>query len=373
MSRSWWRGGVVTTLVLAVAACVVVSATASSSRKADDSLTIAISNPLVNFAQPFVAKSAGLFDKYGVNVTIKEGTGGNTLNMLVTGEADVTIFATTAGMLLSQQGKQMSHIYDFSSDPGSFLIGAPGINSVDQAKALGDKCTILGGAAGSQGYGYAVIYKEFAPLGLSKCNVESTPSSSTLIARMAGGQATLASVSYSGAKLAMDAYGAKILINPNLPGYRKKYQVASYMTGGYYGAKDNLQSKRPAVVKFLEAIDDAAKLMVPKNLAQLTTYLKAYSSFSAQDFNSLRTQLQNSIRYIGAGANVTPPAELKANPNALKNQTGWISKPLWDLSLKQYAKWQVPGLDLSSPVHQYSAEVDMSYLTEALKAKQKKK
>jgi ABC-type nitrate/sulfonate/bicarbonate transport system substrate-binding protein len=333
-----WRAGVVTALVLAVAACATVSATASSSRKADDSLTVAISNPLVNFAQTFVAKSAGLFDKYGVNVTIKEGTGANTLNMLVSGEADVTTFATTAGMLLSQQGKQMSHIYSWSSDPGSFLIGAPGITTIDQAKALGDKCTILGGAAGSQGYGYAIIYRDFAPLGLSKCKVESTPSTPTLLARMAAGQATLASVSFSGAKLGVDAYGAKILINPNLPGYRKKYQVASYMTGSIYGAKDNLQSKRAAVVKYLEAMDDASKLLVPKNLTQLTKYLATYSSFSASDFNSLRTQLQNSIRYIGEGANVTPAADRKASPNKLTNQTGWISKKLWDDSLALAAK-----------------------------------
>jgi hypothetical protein len=54
------------------------------------------------------------------------------------------------------------------------------------------------------------------------------------------------------ANLAIDAYRAKVVINPNLPGYRKRYQIPMYMTGSIYGLRSNLQSKRAAVVKFLQ-------------------------------------------------------------------------------------------------------------------------
>jgi ABC-type nitrate/sulfonate/bicarbonate transport system substrate-binding protein len=372
MSGSFRRSTGAAVLAVAVAALVTAAATASPSgrqTKSDDSITVAVPNPIVNYAQVFIAKAAGLFDKYGVNVTLKEATGANTLNTIVTGEADVTPLSTTQGLQLAAQGKQVSSIYIYSRDPGSWLFGAPGITSIDQAKALGDKCKILGGTVGNQSYGYALIYKDTAKLGLSQCSTDGTPSTATLIARMAAGQATLASGPYSAAKLAVDAYGAKILINPNLPGYRKQYNLPNFVAGTWWGLKDNLQAKRPAVVKFVRALDAAAALMLPKNLNQLTKYLQPFSSFNTIAFNDLRNQLQNTIRYIGAGANQATLAQIKAKPNALTSDPGWITQAAWAESLKQYTKWGVPGLDVTASYASYGAAVDMSYLTEALKSK----
>jgi ABC-type nitrate/sulfonate/bicarbonate transport system substrate-binding protein len=370
MSRfSWWRVAATAALAAAVLAAAAVSAVAAPARPQADQLTVAIPNPLVNYAVPFVAKSAGIFAKYGLDVTLKEATGANTLNMLVTGDADISLQSTTQPLLLSQQGKQAVSFYIYSRDPGSWLIGGPGITSLDQAKALGDKCKILGGAPGQQSLGYGYIYRDIASLGLSKCSVESTPNTNTLLARLAAGGVTLATVPFTTVKLAMDAYGAKVLINPNLPSYRKKYNIANYPTGTWFGLKDNLAAKRPAIVRFVKAIDEASRMTVAKNLNQLTRYLQPYSSFSASDFNSLRTQLQNTIRYIGDGGAMQPLAQRKKAPNAVSSSPGYISKAIWDVALKQYAKWQAPGLDLSQPMHQYAQAVDMSYLVEAYKSK----
>jgi ABC-type nitrate/sulfonate/bicarbonate transport system substrate-binding protein len=371
MTRSVSRAALVVVLAAGITAMAATVAAAAGERKAEDSLTVAIPNPLVNYTAPFVAKAAGYFEKHGVNVTLREATGANTLNMLVTGEADIAISSSTQGMQLSQQGKQVSHFYIYSRDPGSWLIGAPGITSLEQAKALGDKCKILGGLVGSQSYGFGFLYRDVKRLGLEKCSVDSAPTTATLLARMASGQATLASVPYTTVKLAIQAYGAKVLINPNLPGYRKQYNLPNFISGTWYGLQDNLQAKRSAVVKFVRAINDASTLMVPKNLTQLTRYLQGFGSFNTVEFNSLRTQLQNTIRYIGAGTNQATAAEIKKNPKALKSNPGWITQKAWTESLRQYAKWDVPSLQLSSEVHSYRRAVDMSYLTEALRKKSK--
>jgi ABC-type nitrate/sulfonate/bicarbonate transport system substrate-binding protein len=346
---------------------VASAATAAPQRKAADSLTIAIPNPFVNYAVPFVAKSAGIFDKYGLNVTLREATGANTLNMLVTGDADISLQSTTSPLLLSAQGKRAVSFYIYSRDPGSWLVGGPGISSLDQLKALGDKCKILGGSPGNQSLGYGYIYRDTKALGITGCAVESTPNANTLLARLAAGQASAASVPYTTAKLAMDAYGAKILINPNLNGYREKYKIARYPTGTWFGLADNLQAKRSAIVRFVKAIDEASKMTNVKNLNKVAGYLQPYSSFSASDLKSIRNQLQNTIRYIGDGASMQTIAQRKKDKNPVTSSSGYISKAVWSVALQQYAKWETPGLDVTAPYAQYNQAVDMSYLTAALK------
>ena len=65
-----------------------------------------------------------------------------------------------------------------------------------------------------------------------------------------------------------------------------------------------------------------------------------------------------------------PAKTVAADPNKLTNNPLWISKAGWDLSLQQYGKWGVPGLDVTAPVQSYGQAVDMSYLTAAWKAMQ---
>jgi NitT/TauT family transport system permease protein len=60
-------------------------------------------------------------------------------------------------------------------------------------------------------------------------------------------------------------------------------------------------------------------------------------------------------------------------PNAVTSDPGWISSPAWAVSLKQYERWGVPGLDVGNTVNQYRSSVDMSYLQAALKLEKQKR
>lgn len=369
------KAGKALTLTLALAvlavACTASAGAKPSARAAatEDSLTVEVPLPVVNFAIIFVAQSAGLFAKHGLNVKVMEATGASTLPQLVSGQADLAIFSTTQGLQLSSQGAPVSNIFNYSRDPGSFLIGGPGVTSIEQLKALGSKCHIVTATPGAQSSGYANQYVKMAALGLQQCSIDNTPSTAVTLAQLGSGQDQAAVSTYTTYALAKKAFGATILINANLPGYRKKYKLPDFNSGTIFGMKANLQAKRPAVVKFLRAINDATKLLVPKNLNMLTNYLQTYGSFSANSFETNRTSLQFTILSIGPGANLADKAQIKARPNAATSQPGWLSKSVWQTSLGQWAKWGVPNLDTTASYASYENAVDMSYLLEALKTK----
>jgi hypothetical protein len=261
----------------------------------------------------------------------------------------------------------VSNIYNYSRDPGSFVIGGPGITSLAQLKALGSKCRLVTSSPGAQSSGYANQYVKIPKLGLEQCSIDNTPSTPVTLAQLASGQDQAAVSTYSLYVLAKAAFGATILVNANLPTYRKQYGLPNFNSGTIFGLKSNLQAKRPVIVKFLRAINDATKLIVPKNLTMLTNYLQQFPSFGANSFTVNRNSLQFTIRFIGAGANLADPAQIKAHPNAITSQPGWLSKKVWQTSIEQYKKWGVPNLDLDASYASYENAVDMSYFTASLK------
>jgi hypothetical protein len=222
---------------------------------------------------------------------------------------------------------------------------------------------------GSQSYGYAVKYKAMAKLGLGQCTIEQTPNTSVELARFASGDVQAAVGPYSFFALARQSQPVNVLINANLPTYRKQYGLPNFVSGTVFGVRDNLAAKRSAVVKFLKAYDVATKMVVPKNLTMVTNYLQGFDSFKGNDFKTNRNSLQYTILSIGANSNLNPPSVVKKHPNSLLYDPGYITPAAWKTSLQQYGSWGVPNLDVNAPYASYAQAVDMSYLTQALKLK----
>jgi ABC-type nitrate/sulfonate/bicarbonate transport system substrate-binding protein len=358
--------------LLAAVATATLATTASGAGSrvhtaAEDTLNIDIVAPNANFAPVFVAKSAGLFSKYGLNVNIIENTGANTLNMLVSGQADITLFSTSNPNILAGQGQPTTVFMNGLRDSGAALIGHQSITSLGQLQALGDNCHITTTAIGTQAYGYAYQYTHIAKLGLQKCRIESAPSNAVAVARLASGQVQAAVLPLPFAITFVNQIGAHILISPNKRGYRKSLGLPEFISSVYFGLTSTVEAKRPLIIRFIKAINDTNKLLVPKNLTQLTRYLQPFDSFKNVEFKTLRTSLQFIISYMGPGANYASAAAIKKRPNALTSNPGYIPAAAWNTSLQQIELWGLSNFDASTAAYQYKARVDMSYLAAALK------
>ncbi len=371
MSRSLRRTAVVVALALgaaASAATVANGATAAEGGAKLDNLTVAIALPNANFAPVFVAKAAGIFQKYGLDVTIKENTGASTLNMIASGQVDLTLFTTTNQLLLAEQGQPTSAIMNGLRDSGAALVGGPSITSIGQLRALGSGCRIGTTAPGTQAYGYTYEYTHtIAKLGLQQCSIEPVSSNSIAVARLVSGQVQAVVLPLPYVITFVNATGTHLLISPATRGYRKQYGLPEFISSVYWGLTSKLESERPQIVRFVKAMNETNKLFVPKNLTMLTKYLQPFDSFRAVDFKALRTALQFIILYQGPGANYARPAMVKAHPHALTTNPGYIPKSVWNASLQQYALWGIANFDAKASVNSYPERVDMSYLAAALK------
>jgi ABC-type nitrate/sulfonate/bicarbonate transport system substrate-binding protein len=371
MTKSHWRS----VAFLAVAVSMTIGAAGSSAststpaRTMLDPLTVNINSPNANFAPVFIAKAAGIFEKYGLDVKIIENTGASTLNVLVSGQSDLTLFAVPNVFLLASQGQSTTTIMAGLKDSASALIGGPGFNSIADLRALGSNCHISTSSPGTQTYGYAFKYTKLAKLGLQQCKLEPASSNAVIVARLSSGQAQAAVLSLAFAVTFVNSVGAHILISPNKTGFRKEYGLPSFLSSVYFGLTSTVKEKRPQMVRFLKAINETNKLLVPKNLTKLTQYLQQFDSFKAVEFKSLRTGLQYVISYMGVGANFASPAAVKAHPKWLSTNPGYISEKVWKVGLAQYATWGIANFNPSAPGNRYRERVDMSLLSQALGSK----
>jgi ABC-type nitrate/sulfonate/bicarbonate transport system substrate-binding protein len=332
-----------------------------------NTITVAVDAPLVNWASVFLAKGDGLFKKYGVNVNILESTGAETLPDIVSGQADITIFSVTSALVLASQGKPVSEIYNFSRDPGSDLIGAKGVTSIAQLQALGSKCVIGSQVTGSQGYGYAKVFIH-SHLGLQNCTISPASSTAVTIAQLESGQISAASATPTIYNDVKQAYPASLLVNANDPNFRKEFGVPNFLTGTFFGLQSDLNAKRKAVVKFLQAIDAATALLTPKNVDFVAKKLEPFASFSPVPLAVNELSLKQTINSIGQQTTLATPQQVKQHPKADTSQPGWITPTDWALAINQYGNWDIPGISLTATYASYPKAVDMSYLKAALAA-----
>lgn len=363
-SRLLVAWGVVTTCTV----FAISSATAATSSKAQtlDKLSVAIIAPNANFAPVFIAKSAKIFEKYNLDVDIVENSGANTLNFLVSGRADITLFATPNSILLASRGQPTTVFMNGLRDSGAALIGGPEFRTIGSLGALESRCSITTTQPGTQAYGYGYVYTHTDKLPLKNCRLEAAPSNAVAVARLASGQVSAAVLPLAFAITFVNQIGAHLLISPNVPNYRKQYDLPQFSSSVYFGLTSTIQSKRAQIINFIKAINETNALLVPKNLTRLTNLLKPFDSFKAVDTKDLRTSLQFIISYMGVGANYASPQTIRQFPKRLSTNPGYLPQAVWNRSLEQYALWGIPGFDPNSTFSRYGARVNMSYLSQAL-------
>jgi ABC-type nitrate/sulfonate/bicarbonate transport system substrate-binding protein len=342
------------------------SAGSTKTTNAPGSLTVDIVSPNANFAPVFIAKSEGLFDKQNLNVKIMENTGSNTLPLLASGSADITLYAFPNPLIMAAQGKPTTVIANGLRDSGAALMGSKSIASLAALQARGKSCKIATTAPGSQAYGYAVEYTKAAKLKLSGCQIEPASSNDIAMARLSSGQVDAVSLPLPFVMTVIDKTHGHMLISPNAPGYRQSLGLPNFVSAEYFGLTSTLQAKKPLIVRFLKAINATNALLTMKNLPKLTSDLQQYDSFKAVPAATLQTSLKFIIDYMGPGANYASPAAVQSNPGALSSSALYIPENVWNVSLQQIAKWGVADYSANAPTNAYKQRVDMSYLAAAL-------
>jgi ABC-type nitrate/sulfonate/bicarbonate transport system substrate-binding protein len=332
------------------------SANSSSSSGAASSTTvpsikIAVAGGFVDFSDIFLAQAEGLFAKHGVNVTLQQDTGSNTLNYVVSQQVDMAIYTAPIALQAAEEGKPTTIFYAVERDPGAAFLTGSSIKTVAQMKSVSN-CRIAVATTGSQGYAYGSIYKK--ALGLNNCSLIQTSLPALELGGLKSGSYNAAVTTYQ-VGLQGVSQGDHMLVNPLDTAERAQYPVPPYPTAVLFGLQSNLTAKKAAIVRVLAAVNDAVNLEKTMTNQQWAQALQQVSGdFKAVSLPALESEVQTIRPFIGDGTVGT-----------MTDKAGYISSALWSTALEQYQNWGLQGFDPSAASVSYSTRIDMSYLSQA--------
>jgi len=324
------------------AACSSGGASSASGSTPVDHLTVSTSAADFTFASLYLAQSEGLFAKHGLQVTILTGPAASAIPYLVAGKADLTLYSILPGLLAADQGADITYIYQNIDVFGVALIGSKDITTIAQAQHL-NSCRLATTPAGSLTYNFAHLYSQELHL---KCTLVQLANNALIASGVEAGSYQLGVNSLAPA-VAAQAAGAHILIDPRSATYQQYYAPPPYMVEAYYGIGTRLEKMKGAVVKFLQAIQDAENLFRTQTPAQLTAEIRTNSAFAGQSTSSLVTGFTQLQSQMQGGCNGQPHGD--------------IDQACWAATLSGVATWGVPTFNPSSAANTYASRVDMSY------------
>lgn len=93
-------------------------------------VTIAYTAPVADQLIPLITKDAGIFNKYGIPVTITYLPQTQAVDGLVGGKVQMSVFDSPAPEIAVADGEQIKWIAEWESHADLFLLGRPGVASV---------------------------------------------------------------------------------------------------------------------------------------------------------------------------------------------------------------------------------------------------
>lgn len=342
--------------VTAIAAATIVTLAACSSGNAESTregkarlapLTVAEPVPVADFAVTVVAKEAGLFKKYGLDVTVKPNAGSNIINELASGQIDLADYTPASAMIYAAKGRPASAIWAREIINPSGIFTGPDITSLSQIRNT-PNCRFATTYPGSSQYGDAVTYLK--ELNLGNCQLVPTKNQTAQVNGVLSGAYT-AGDAIMEVLLKAKKGGGHILINPTTAQFTRKHMNDFYLSGVFWGTKATLNKKRKSIIAFLRALHASNNLIARSSPAKITTLLRKNAAFATTPTASLEELVKGVLPKLGD--NVTP------------NRPGYISKQIWDQALKHIATWGIQGYNPKDPAIQYGKLVDMSYFRDA--------
>lgn len=309
----------------------------------DQKITLGVGVASAVWAPAYIAKSEGFFEKHGVDVTIEDNTGSNTLNALVGGRIDVGAYGGPLPLLASLQGKQTTTLISTAAGGGAAtLVGGKGITDIKQLD--GKRVAVL--PAGSSSYGWALFYeKKFGV----KFDLVSMQDGASIASAVASGNVDGAMGIYTVFAGAIAASKVNLILDTRDPAKRRDLlgDLATVPEGSLFALSTTARSKRKAVEGVLAAWNEARAFLIeyaetdPDRIAKI---LAAYPGFSGIKVDQLSADVRSAATYNSVPDN------------------GQIDAAVWDLTLKTYATWGIAGFDATDKKLAYENSVDMSFL-----------
>jgi ABC-type nitrate/sulfonate/bicarbonate transport system substrate-binding protein len=335
-------GGVVAACSSSGSSSPSTSAGGGSSTATTSTLTVSVASADFSFSPLFLAESQGYFAKEGLKVNILTGPVASTVPYLVSGKADLTLYAVLPGLLAADQGADIKFVYQNLNIFGLALLGAPNVKTVAQAQAL-QSCKIGSAPAGSLTYAFTNLYIQ--KLGL-KCTISQVTSVPLVASGTVAGTYQLGVDTLSPSVVAASS-GANLLVDPRSPGFEAKYIPEAYLDESVFGIGSHLATIKPQVVKFIQAMQQVQGLLKSQTPAQLAADLLESPQFAGQSASSLTTgftQLKSTLQQ-----------------GCLGGAQGEITETCWNATLKGVGTWGVPTFNSESSANTYANRVDMSY------------
>ena len=339
------RKRVVLTVLLAVATVGLAGACSSSSSSSDQGaagekpkLSVAVFFTNAAFAHVYIAKSEGYFDAEGVDVTLIDNAGSNTLTQVTSGRADLGMIGAGAPLLAAKQGAETSIAFaHIGNANGGVVVGTKGVTTLQQIKRVGAT------GLGTSSYGFCAFYNQTLHL-----NWDIVPFQDVQAMRgaLAGGQVDGACNSYLNFRDQIDSGALNVIVDTRDKATRQKLIGQDYPEAAIFGMTSKMQANHDGMVRFMKAIGRAQKFIESNQPAAIAASLHKLPVFENQDVKSITAQVEDTIPYYA--------------PNG-----GFITPDTWNFALTQYKLW---GLDLDpqDPTFSYDKRVDMSYYKEAL-------
>jgi ABC-type nitrate/sulfonate/bicarbonate transport system substrate-binding protein len=295
----------------------------------------------------YVAQANGYFKQQGLKVNIVDNTGANTASLLVSGKLDIALYSAPTALLISGQGKPTSVIYGLGGESqGASVFGAAGkVTSMSRLASM-KSCRIATYPPGSNTYGAAEFYKQKYGL---KCSLVPFQDPGSQLGALESGHADAIVGSYPNYAGAVAAKKIVTIIDTRNPTQRAQALGVDYVTVAYFGMTSVLKSKRPAVTKFLKAINQSVQYVKGKSGAQIATLLNQFSVFGGLTPSVRLTTVSSIIPYLLTGSD-----------------DGYITPSQWKLALQKYGTWGLPSFTPSASTNSYAQRVDMSYYTAAI-------
>jgi ABC-type nitrate/sulfonate/bicarbonate transport system substrate-binding protein len=314
------------------------SATAGSQPPPVVTLKFVSATPTVILSAVVLGVESGIFKDLGLNVEVTTGVGGNSINLVAAGQADLGVGAIPNIVNVSSQGKQMSLIYGTAGwGLGTILVARDGLKTLDDVKAL-PKCTFATVTPGTANYGHASYLNK--ALGLN-CELVTFQTSTLQGGAVAAGRTDVAATIYDALGAAIKQGKVKILVDGRVPA-DQKHLGPKFTEQALYGLKSNLESKREAIVRFMRGMAKVNDLMQTSSTSQLVSLFRKNNDFQLQDAGILTESTENSLAFM--------------NPNK-----GYVTKADWTAAVGEFATWGIPDFNGNSASWAYDAAVDMSF------------
>ncbi len=336
-------------LMIAICAALISVACGGTSEPKPvgvESFSVAIPGAQSAFALPYLAEELGFFKDAGVAVTFTSGVGSNGTSLVVTGQADVTMFGTTASFPPVAQGRSTTSIF-------SHIGGGVGANVAVLANSRyqslmdlsGQRVAVIGTTGA--GYGETQVYSKYVvDHGGKPFEIVPASNATTMVDMLKAGRAA-ATVSNKGfyAQSLVDGTFRLIVDMANLAD-RTRYFGGYFAEATIFGLTDNLKTRKEATIRFLVGIDKANTWLLKHKPSEVASVLQKHPFFAPIPANLLEFDIES-----------TTPFETTTR--------GRITQQMWNLSLQIFSTWNTPGVDVSSPDFSYAKRVDMSYLDAA--------